>query len=120
MARLRGKENEMTATRISYATCPLCEATCGLEIEIRGREILSIRGDAQDVFRSGYMCPKAYSLKELHADPDCIHEPMVRRGDQWMSVRWHDAFAEIERGLTPLLREHGRNALALQARMHTA
>src|SRR5947209_2264766 len=103
----------MTATRISYATCPLCEATCGLEIETRGREILSIRGDAQDVFSSGYICPKAYSLKELHADPDCIHEPMVRRGDQWMSVSWDDAFAEIERGLTPLLREHGRNALAI-------
>ena len=103
----------MTATRISYATCPLCEATCGLEIETRGREILSIRGDAQDVFSSGYICPKAYSLKELHADPDCIHEPMVRRGDQWMSVSWDDAFAEIERGLTPLLQEHGRNALGI-------
>src|SRR6266566_7290186 len=103
----------MTATRISYATCPLCEATCGLEIETRGREILSIRGDAQDVFSSGYICPKAYSLKELHADPDCIHEPMVRRGDQWMSVSWDDAFAEIERGLTPLLQEYGRNALAI-------
>src|SRR2546421_2442839 len=103
----------MNATRISYATCPLCEATCGLEIETRGREILSIRGDAQDVFSSGYICPKAYSLKELHADPDCIHEPMVRRGDQWMSVSWDDAFAEIERGLASLLQEHGRNALAI-------
>jgi hypothetical protein len=29
----------MTVTKISYATCPLCEATCGLEIETRGREI---------------------------------------------------------------------------------
>ena len=103
----------MTATKISYATCPLCEATCGLEIETRGREILSIRGDTQDVFSHGYICPKAYSLKELHADPDCIREPLVRRDDRWLSVRWEDAFAEIERGLMPLLQEGGRDALAI-------
>src|SRR6266496_163393 len=103
----------MTATKISYATCPLCEATCGLEIETHDREIISIRGDAQDVFSHGYICPKAYSLKELHADPDCIREPMVRKGDQWMKVSWDDAFAEIERGLMPILQEYGRDALAI-------
>lgn len=103
----------MNATKISYATCPLCEATCGLEIETRGREILAIRGDVQDVFSHGYICPKAYSLKELHADPDCIREPMVRQGDQWRTVSWDDAFAEIERGLMPVLQEHGRDALAI-------
>ncbi|HEY6285492.1 MAG TPA: molybdopterin oxidoreductase family protein [Ktedonobacteraceae bacterium] len=103
----------MAATKISYATCPLCEATCGLEIETREREIISIRGDAQDVFSHGYICPKAYSLKELHDDPDCIREPMVRRDDQWISVSWDDAFAEIERGLMPILQEHGRDALAI-------
>src|SRR6266567_2866897 len=103
----------MVATKISYATCPLCEATCGLEIETRDREIISIRGDAQDVFSHGYICPKAYSLKELHADPDCIREPMVRRDDQWINVSWDDAFAEIEHGLMPLLQEYGRDTLAV-------
>ncbi len=103
----------MTATKISYATCPLCEATCGLEIETRGREIISIRGDSQDVFSQGYICPKAYSLKELHADRDYIREPMLRRGDQWLSVSWEDAFAEIERGLMPIIQQDGRDALAI-------
>ena len=103
----------MTATKISYATCPLCEATCGLEIETRDREIISIRGDAQDVFSHGYICPKAYSLKELQADPDCIREPIVRRDDKWINVSWDDAFAEIERGLMPILDEHGRDSLAI-------
>src|SRR6266487_5741116 len=103
----------MTATNISYATCPLCEATCGLEIETRGQEILSIRGDTQDVFSHGYICPKAYSLKELHGDPDCIREPLVWRDDRWLSVSWEDAFAEIEHGLAPLLQERGRDTLAI-------
>src|ERR1700756_549071 len=93
--------------RTSYTTCPLCEATCGLAITTRGREILSIRGDEQDVFSHGYLCPKAYSLKELNADPDCIRAPMIRRGDAWQTVGWHEAFTEIEQNLTPLLSQHG-------------
>ncbi len=102
----------MATTKTSYATCPLCEATCGLEITTRGSEVLSIRGDTQDVFSHGYICPKAYSLKELHEDKDRIREPMVRRGDQWVSVSWDDAFAEIEHNLSPILHQHGRDALA--------
>src|SRR5713226_3734248 len=103
----------MTETKTSYATCPLCEATCGLEIVTRGREILSIKGDARDVFSHGYICPKACSVKEVHDDPDVIREPMVRRGDQWLKVSWDEAFAEVARGLTPILQEYGRNALAV-------
>jgi anaerobic selenocysteine-containing dehydrogenase len=102
----------MPTTKTSYATCPLCEATCGLEITTRGSEVLSIRGDAQDVFSHGYICPKAYSLKELHEDKDRIREPMVRRSDQWIKVSWDDAFAEIEHNLSPILQQHGRDALA--------
>ncbi len=103
----------MAATKISYTTCPLCEATCGLEIETRGQEILSLRGDARNVFSHGYICPKAYSLKELHEDPDRLRAPMVRRGERWLHVNWDDAFAEIERGLLPVLQTYGRDALAV-------
>lgn len=103
----------MTSTRMSYRTCPLCEATCGLEIVTRGKEVISIRGDGQDVLSQGYICPKAYSLKELHTDPDRIRAPMVRRGEQWQTVSWDEAFAEIAHGLAPLLEQYGRNALAV-------
>src|SRR5215469_9118199 len=51
---------EPGTTRTAYTTCPLCEATCGLEITTRGRDVLSIRGDQADVFSQGYICPKAY------------------------------------------------------------
>lgn len=105
----------MTATKTSYTTCPLCEATCGIEVVTREREIVSIRGDEQNVFSHGYICPKAYSLKELHEDPDRLRAPMVRRGEQWLTVSWEDAFAEIERGLTPILQQYGRDALAVYA-----
>ena len=98
-------------TRTSYITCPLCEATCGLEVTTSGREVLGIRGDREDVFSHGYLCPKAYSLKELDADPDRLRAPMIRDGNRWRAATWEEAFAAVEAGLGPVLREHGRNAV---------
>jgi len=100
-------------TTIHHATCPLCEATCGLSIETRGRAVVSVRGDADDVFSHGYLCPKANGLRDLDADPDRLRQPLVREGDEWRKVSWPEAFAAVEAGLMPLVERYGRNAVAV-------
>jgi anaerobic selenocysteine-containing dehydrogenase len=96
-----------------YRTCPFCEATCGLEIEVEGREVVSVRGDAQDVFSQGFICPKAYGIKQLHEDPDRLTTPLVRRDGQLVEATWDEAFDEIDRRLSPILADQGRNAVAV-------
>jgi anaerobic selenocysteine-containing dehydrogenase len=97
-----------------YRTCPLCEATCGLEIEVDGEQIVSIRGDEHDVFSKGFICPKSYSLKELHSDPDRLRSPLRRRSDgRFEEIGWDEAFDAIDRALTPILAEHGPDAVAV-------
>src|SRR3989442_11792204 len=103
----------MTDERIGYRVCPVCEATWGLEIRSRGGEAVSIRGDEADVFSRGFICPKAYALKELDADPDRLRVPLVRRGSALEPATWDEAFTEIDRRLVPILREHGRDAVAV-------
>jgi anaerobic selenocysteine-containing dehydrogenase len=96
-----------------YRTCPFCEATCGLEIEVEGREVLSVRGDADDVFSRGFICPKAYGIKQLHEDPDRLTTPLVRRDGELVEATWDEAFEEIDRRLPPIVAEHGKNAVAV-------
>jgi anaerobic selenocysteine-containing dehydrogenase len=98
---------------LHHRTCPFCEATCGLEIETEGRDVLSVRGDANDVLSRGFICPKAHGIKELHDDPDRLTAPLVRRDGELVEATWDEAFAEIDRRLPPLLDEHGRNAVAV-------
>jgi anaerobic selenocysteine-containing dehydrogenase len=98
---------------VHYRTCPFCEATCGLEVETEGTEVVSVRGDEQDVLSRGFICPKAYGLKQLHEDPDRLRTPLVRRDGELRQATWDEAFEEIDRRLTPLLAEHGRNAVAV-------
>ena len=96
-----------------YATCPLCEATCGLEIELEGAEVVKVRGDADDVFSKGFICPKGASIGELHSDPDRIAAPLIRRGGELVPASWDEAFAEIEKRLAPIKETGDRNATAV-------
>jgi len=99
-------------TITAYRTCPLCEATCGLELTIEDGTVSRIRGDAEDVFSHGFVCPKGAALKPLHEDSDRVRAPLLRAGSGFEEVSWEDAFGEIERRLTPIVERHGRDAIA--------
>ena len=84
-----------TETRTAYHTCPLCEAGCGLEITIRDGAVGRIRGDRDDVFSRGFICPKGSTLKQLHDDPDRLRRPLVKRDGVHVEVDWPEAWREV-------------------------
>ena len=102
-------------TTTAYRTCSLCEATCGLEITVEDDGTIGrIRGDMDDVFSHGYICPKGSTLKALHEDPDWLKTPMVRGADgELHPATWDEAFAETERLLMPIIEQHGRDSVAI-------
>jgi anaerobic selenocysteine-containing dehydrogenase len=101
-----------TATTV-FRTCPLCEATCGLELTLSNGGVRSIRGDSDDVFSAGFICPKGTTLGHLHDDPDRLRGPLVRRDGELRAATWEEAFAEVARRLPPIVERHGRDAVAV-------
>jgi anaerobic selenocysteine-containing dehydrogenase len=98
----------------AITTCPLCEATCGLEITVADGTVGRIRGDRDDVLSHGFVCPKGASLQELHEDPDRLRTPMLRGPDGALRpATWDEAFAEIDRRLPAIRAEHGNDAVAV-------
>ena len=96
---------------LHHRVCNLCEAMCGVTIEHDGQRVLSIRGDADDPFSQGDLCPKAVALQDLHEDPDRLRRPQKRVGDRFVEVGWEEAFAEIGERARAIRREHGSDAL---------
>ena len=101
----------MTDERLAFRTCPLCEAGCGLEITVKGSTIGRIRGDMDDVFSHGFICPKGSTLKQLHEDPDRLRKPLIKRNGEHVEVEWDEAWAEIAGRLQDVIERHGFDPL---------
>ncbi|RUP05646.1 MAG: molybdopterin dinucleotide-binding protein [Mycobacterium sp.] len=92
-------------------TCPLCEAMCGLEIRVQDGKVAGIRGNRDDVWSRGHICPKGAALGALHDDPDRLRKPMIKLDGQWQEVSWDAAFRRCTELLTPVITEYGIGAV---------
>ena len=92
-----------TALRI----CPFCEATCGLTLTIDDGRVTGARGDHDDVFSAGFICPKGASFGELDNDPDRLTRPLVRRDGVLTPVDWDEAYAVVAEQLGAVIAAHG-------------
>src|SRR4051812_31700865 len=108
-----GPSEGATMVQTAFTTCPLCEATCGLELTVDAGVVVGVRGDDDDVFSRGFLCPKGASFGQLDADPDRLRGPRVRRDGKLLPATWPEAFAAVHAGLGGVIARHGRDALAL-------
>ena len=97
---------------VHYRNCNLCEAICGIEITVTGAQRLNIRGDKDDPFSRGYICPKAVALQDIHYDKDRLKHPVRRTASGWERISWGEAFDEVTRNLKRVRAQHGRNSIA--------
>ncbi|MFE4331143.1 molybdopterin oxidoreductase family protein [Streptomyces sp. NPDC056831] len=105
--------HDPSSSRTALRICPLCEATCGLTLTIEGTRITGARGDRDDVFSRGFICPKGASIGGLDADPDRLRTPLVRKDGVLTEASWSEAFDAIARALPALTEEHGQQAVGV-------
>ena len=100
-------------TRTALRICPFCEATCGLTLTIEDGRVTGARGDQDDVFSAGFICPKGASFAELDNDPDRLAQPMVRRDGVLTEATWDEAFEAVARGLGGVVQETGGTSVGV-------
>ena len=96
--------------RTAFRTCPLCEAMCGLELTLDGTgTVTRVRGDRDDPFSKGFICPKGAAFGGLDGDPDRLAGPLVHGGP----AGWDAAFEIVRTGLRDIIARHGADAVAV-------
>lgn len=100
-------------SRTALRICPLCEATCGLTLTIEGVRVTRARGDRDDVFSKGFICPKGASFGAADGDPDRLRTPLVRKDGELRAVGWEEAFDAVAEGLRPVVEAHGPHTVGV-------
>ncbi|MBT2477059.1 molybdopterin-dependent oxidoreductase [Streptomyces sp. ISL-94] len=99
--------------RTALRICPLCEATCGLTLTIEGTAVTGARGDRDDVFSRGFICPKGAAFGALDADPDRLRTPLVRRDGRLQEATWEEAYDAVSAAVPALVREYGPQSVGV-------
>ncbi|MFC3577308.1 molybdopterin oxidoreductase family protein [Streptomyces yaanensis] len=100
-------------SRTALRICPLCEATCGLTLTVDGTRVTGARGDRDDVFSKGFICPKGASFGAADSDPDRLRTPLVRRDGELREATWEEAFDAVAAGLRPVVERYGPHAVGV-------
>ncbi|MGO9714210.1 MAG: molybdopterin-dependent oxidoreductase [Polyangiaceae bacterium] len=107
-----GETRETGETTTHYRVCPLCDAMCGLAINTEDGRVKDIRGDKENVFSRGHICPKGPALRDFHDDPDRLRRPVRRVGSVWEPISSRDALDEAANRLSDVRAKHGADAVA--------
>lgn len=100
------------ATELVHRQCNLCEAHCGITVEVDGAEVLKITGDPDDATSKGYICPKAAAMADLYTDPERLSKPVRREGERWIEMEWDEALDLAADGLRGVYERHGTDSLS--------
>ncbi|MFI2510968.1 molybdopterin oxidoreductase family protein [Streptomyces sp. NPDC018972] len=100
-------------SRTALRICPLCEATCGLTLTIDDGRVTGARGDRDDVFSRGFICPKGAAFGAVDSDPDRLRAPLVRVDGELREATWAEAFDAVAAGTRPVVERHGPHAVGI-------
>ena len=78
-----------------HTFCRICEASCGLQVEVQDNRVTRIRPDREHPVTKGYACVKGIRFDEVQHAPDRVVQPLKRNGDELAHTTWDAAIDDI-------------------------
>lgn len=102
-------------TETVYRSCPTCEASCGLVMEVdpATKAVVSIKGDTDDHRSRGYVCAKSQAFRYVYEDPERLRKPVKKVAGEWQEISWEQALSEVSDKLGAIRNAHGKDAIAM-------
>jgi formate dehydrogenase len=96
-----------------HTFCRICEALCGLEVDVEGGRVVEIRPDTQHVATRGFACVKGLKQHKLLDSPDRLQFPLKKVGDRHQRISWEQAIAEIGRKVREITARMSADSIAM-------
>ncbi len=98
------------------STCPYdCPDACGLLAEVEEGRVVAVRGDPDNGYSRGTLCPKMVHYERTVNHPDRLLHPLVRTGEkgagEFRRASWEEALGLVVGRLRAVAAEHGAQAI---------
>ncbi len=90
------------------AACPLnCWDTCSWLVTVEEGRLVDVRGDPDDPYTRGFVCPKARYQLERSLSADRPLHPLLKSGGSWKRVSWDEALDVLAVKISEAVSLHG-------------
>lgn len=106
-------ESRHPAERLVKTHCCFCGQQCGLQLKVRGNQIIGFEPWEEFPFNRGMLCPKGVKRYLQDNHPDRLLDPLLRTDTGFRIATWDEALDFTARRLRETQERYGKDAVAL-------
>ncbi|MEQ9426697.1 MAG: molybdopterin-dependent oxidoreductase [Cyclobacteriaceae bacterium] len=103
----------METKETKYTFCRICEALCGLEVDVQYGKVVEIRPDKNHVATDGFSCVKGLKQHELYSRPDRLKYPMKKVDGKHVRISWEQALSEIGDKVKRIRKDYSNDSIGM-------
>ncbi len=106
-------ESRNPAERLVKTHCCFCGQQCGIQLKIRGGQVIGFEPWEEFPFNRGMLCPKGVKRYLQSNHPDRLLDPMLRTESGFRTATWEEALEFTARRMREVQERYGKDALAI-------
>lgn len=104
----------MVDTHKKIGVCGVCKSLCGVELSIKDNKVIDIKGDKNNPWTRGYICPRGRALPEIMYSKDRLSTPMKKDSNgNFEEISWDTALDIIIERLKYFKENFGAETVAM-------
>ncbi len=108
VGRGKGRPWEIEKTR---AICPYCSVGCGINLHVRGSEIIGVTADQQSPVNRGHLCARGKFGWDYQKSSERLTVPLVKSNGVFVEVSWEEALGLIVDNIEDVRNRYGSLSL---------
>ena len=106
-------ESRNPAERLVKTHCCFCGQQCGIQLKVRGNQVIGFEPWEEFPFNHGMLCPKGVKRYMQGGHPDRLLDPLMRAPQGFRVSSWDEALNFTARRLREIQEKYGKDSVAI-------
>ena len=106
-------ESRNPPDRLVKTHCCFCGQQCGIQLKVRGNQVIGFEPWEEFPFNRGMLCPKGVKRYLQNAHSDRLLDPLLRTEQGFRAASWDEALDFTARRLAEIQVRYGKDAVAV-------